>query len=39
MNDTGNIINKQLPFTFNPYKHHLDFLKNEIEAWRNKEWH
>jgi hypothetical protein len=38
MNDTGNIINKQLPFTFNPYKHHLDFLKNEIEAWRNKEW-
>jgi hypothetical protein len=26
------------PITFNPYKHHLDFLKEKILTWQNQSW-
>src|SRR5690554_18056 len=29
---------KSIPVTFNPYKHHLGFLKKKIDDWKNKPW-
>ena len=26
------------PVTFNPHKHHLEFLKQQIEIWKNLPW-
>lgn len=26
------------PITFNPHKHHLEFLKQQIENWKNLPW-
>lgn len=33
-------MNKKIPvpITFNPYKHHLKFLKEEINGWKNISW-
>ncbi|MEE4286900.1 MAG: hypothetical protein V2I31_12160 [Mariniphaga sp.] len=27
-----------LPVTFNPHKHHFDFLKKQIRRWQNRPW-
>jgi hypothetical protein len=27
-----------LPLTFNPHKHHLGFLLQQLKIWQNKEW-
>jgi hypothetical protein len=33
------IISKEdFPITFNPYKHHLGFLRRQIEVWKKNDW-
>jgi hypothetical protein len=38
MNENANIPSTVLPVAFNPYKHHLNFLKLEIKKWKGKKW-
>ena len=38
MNANEKIPGIDPPVVFNPYKHHLGFLKNRIEKWRQQEW-
>ncbi len=38
MSSIENISEGNFPITFNPYKHHLGFLKEQIEVWKKKGW-
>jgi len=37
-NEQGRITESIVPITFNPHKHHLVFLKRQIETWKTKSW-
>lgn len=38
MKQGSNISFERIPVTFNPYKHHLGFLREKIEVWRKMDW-
>lgn len=38
MSSIENISEGNAPITFNPYKHHLCFLREQIEVWKEKDW-
>jgi hypothetical protein len=38
MNKSAKIPGIDPPVAFNPYKHHLGFLKEQIEKWRMQSW-
>ncbi len=38
MNEINNISDPIFSITFNPYKHHLGFLKMKIEEWKKTNW-
>src|SRR5690554_525130 len=38
MNDNLNIRKKNSTISFNPYKHHLGFLRMMIKTWKERPW-
>lgn len=38
MSGTDNIPEVVYPVTFNAYKHHLGFLRKQVEVWKRKGW-
>lgn len=38
MDNDNNIPDEFFPVTFNPYKHHLGYLRMKIENWKGKPW-
>jgi hypothetical protein len=38
MGENENIPSNDFPVTFNPYKHHMGFLKHKIKNWKGQKW-
>lgn len=38
MNDPSTFLSIPSPVTFNPYKHHLKFLQDQVKEWRKISW-
>lgn len=38
MTENSNIPDERISVTFNPYKHHLGFLREKIDRWKKTDW-